>query len=317
MTNAAGRLASTRLFARSALAVSFRDRTVLLLASLFLVLVLLSAYLGWSATSTVDAVYRRVVEVLTARGAPIPPNPVTDISPLSLLRNMATYIALIGALISLVLGHEMIAADRKAGVLPLIASRPVDLPCYAVGKALAIAYAVACLLGLAAAINAASFLLLPGFVLDAAQWLQLAQFYAASALYMIAFGLLGVSFAAGSMSESMALLVPVTIWLTVTFVIPQLTSDINPMAALNPVSALAPPPDAAFFALMGSLLAPLSLAEAYRLLAARLLDFAPVAMAARGLLGAWATLLVVDAALAATAVWVVGRMDFCRGDYRD
>lgn len=60
-----------------------------LLAALFVALVLVSAYLGWSATSTVNAIYAKSAVFLAAAGKPVPSNPVLDISPLSLMRNMS------------------------------------------------------------------------------------------------------------------------------------------------------------------------------------------------------------------------------------
>lgn len=55
----------------------------------------------------------------------MPTNPVLDISSLSLMCNMAVYVALIGALAAIVIGDRLVGIDRKAGVLPLIGSRPL------------------------------------------------------------------------------------------------------------------------------------------------------------------------------------------------
>ena len=95
------------------------DKTVLWLALLFMVMVLLSAYLGWSANHTINQIYAKAVLLFQAEGRVVPPNPVHDTSPLSMLRNMTTYISLLGALVAIVLGTQMVAEDRRSGVFSL------------------------------------------------------------------------------------------------------------------------------------------------------------------------------------------------------
>jgi len=305
----------TLVFLQQGIATGFRDRTIVLIALLFLVLVMISAYLGWSATTTVDNIYKAAVTFMAANGQTVPPNPVLQQSPLGLLRNMATYVSLIGALAAIVLGNQLIADDRRAGLLPLIGSRPAERRNYGMGKALALLALLAFLVVFAAIINTATFSLLPQFRLDATGWLKLGEFYGLSWLYMAIFGFLGMLFAARSKSETVGLLVPVTIWLVMTFVMAQLTSNINPVAALNPVSALAAPPDGSFFAFTGQYLAPFSLAEAYRVLSAQLLDFMPPDYVVRAVISPLATLGIAAIAAGAVAVIAVARMDMSKGGY--
>lgn len=307
--------APIRLLAAHSLATIARERTVALLALLFLVLVVVAAYLGWSATSTVNAIYLRSAEYMAAQGQPIPSNPVLDTSPLALLRNMATYVSLIGALAAIVVGHQLVAGDRKAGTMPLLGTRPLRSLHLGVAKALALVVAIAALVLFAAAVNTATFLVLPEFHLDAGGWARLAGFYGTSALYLLVFGFLGMWFGASARSETVGLLIPVTVWLTLTFVLPQITSNINPVAALNPVSALADAPASAFFQLTGWALGPFSLAEAYRLVSAQLLDFMPPTFIDRSAIPPLASLLIAVTALGGGAVAAVARMDMTKGDY--
>lgn len=303
------------LIAVQSLASSARERTVALLAVLFLVLVVISAYLGWSATTTVNAIYLRSVEIMTAQGQTIPSNPVLDTSPLSLLRNMATYVSLIGALAAIVVGYQLIASDRKAGTIPLLGTRPLWGLDFGLGKILALLVAIAGLIAFAALINTATFLLLPEFHLDGAGWAKLVGFYVTSGLYMLIFGFLGLAFGARAKSETVGLLVPVTIWLTLTFVVPQLTSNINPVAALNPVSALADPPAAALFQATGWALGPFSLAEAYRVVSAQLLEFIPATYIDRSAIPPVASLIIAVLGLGIFATRSVAKMNMSKGDY--
>ncbi|MBN9310923.1 ABC transporter permease [Devosia sp.] len=304
-----------RLLVAQSLSTIARERTVALLALLFLVLVVVAAYLGWSATSTVNAIYLRSVDYMTAQGQTIPSNPVLDTSPLALLRNMATYVSLIGALAAIVVGHQLIASDRKAGTMPLLGTRPLRGIDLGIAKAVALLIAIAALVAFAAVINTATFLVLPEFRLDAAGWTKLAAFYGTSGLYLLVFGFLGMWFGAAAKSETVGLLIPVTVWLTLTFVLPQVTSNINPVAALNPVSALADAPVSAFFQVTGWALGPFSLAEAYRVISAQLLDFMPPTYVDRAAIPAAASLLIAAAALGAAATRAVARMDMTKGDY--
>ncbi|KFL29784.1 hypothetical protein JP75_19545 [Devosia riboflavina] len=307
--------APIRLLISQSLATIARERTVALLALLFLVLVVVAAYLGWSATSTVNAIYLRSVDYMTAQGQTIPSNPVLDTSPLALLRNMATYVSLIGALAAIVVGHQLIASDRKAGTMPLLATRPMRGIDLGIAKAVALVIAIAALVTFAAVINTATFLALPEFRLDGAGWSKLAVFYGMSGLYLLVFGFLGMWFGAAAKSETVGLLIPVTVWLTLTFVLPQITSNINPVAALNPVSALADAPASAFFQVTGWALGPFSLAEAYRVISAQLLDFMPPTYVDRVAIPAAASLLIAAAGVGAIATRAVARMDMTKGDY--
>jgi len=304
-----------RTIARQSLLYIFRERTVALLAGLFVVLVMVSAYLGWSATSTVNSIYNDAVVWLTAQGQPIPPNPVHDISPLSLMRNMSIYVSLIGVLAAIVIGYQLIAADRKSGVVPLIGARPLERGEYMRGKFIALLAANGALMGVAAVIATATFLILPQVSLTAAGWGKLILFFVLAFGYTVMFGLLAMGTAARARSESVGLLVPVTIWLTVTFILPSLTANIHPTAAINPVSALAPAPDSAFFHWSGWLLGPISIAESFKWLAAGLLDFLPAGATSASLMPPLPALVLALTASGVFAARSVSRMDFSHGDF--
>lgn len=305
------------LSAMFAARIGWRDRTVVLLAALFFAMVLVSAYLGWSATATVNAIYAKAVPVFQAQGKPVPANPVGEMPPLSLLRNMVTYVALLGALAALVLGHQVVASDRKAGVLPLVFSRPASRIGLALGKIGALVLAVVAVLLGAGLVNVLTMLLLPGLALDGTIWLGMIEFYGVAALYMLAFGLLGAICATAFASESMALLTPVTIWLALTFIVPQVTANIGPMAALNPQSVNLEVPGGSFFAVTSALLGPLSIAESYRFLSASILEVTSGAGTTITAGGAMLSLVFANLALAGALIVAIARLDACRSGYRD
>ena len=306
-----------RLSAVFAVKTGARDNTVLLLAVLFFAMVLVSAYLGWSATDTVNAIYTKTVPVLQAQGKPVPPNPVGDTPVLSLFRNMVTYVGLLGALAALVLGHQTVAADRKAGVIPLLFSRPVSRNGIALGKIVAVVFSIVAVLTAAGLVNALTMLILPGLNLTGTVWLGLLKFYGVSALYMVAFGLLGAVCAAAFKTESMALLVPITIWLALTFIVPQITANIGPMAALNPQSANLVAPTGAFFGMTSAILGPVSIADSYRHLASSILEITSGAGLSTTTEGALLVLVLTNLALAWAFILTMKNFDACGSDFRD
>jgi ABC-type transport system involved in multi-copper enzyme maturation permease subunit len=306
-----------RITAAHTVKAALRDRTIILLAAMFIVMVLISAYLGWSATNTVNHIYDAAVPVMKAQGMAIPNNPVGEMPPLSLFRNMVTYVALLGALAALVLGYQTAAADRKSGVIPLIFTRPAERSSVAYGKILAIAVSIVSVLIIAAIINCLTMLLLPGLVVDGNVLAGLAKFYAVSALYMMAFALIGAISASIYESESMALLVPVTIWLALTFIVPQVTGNIGPMAALNPLSTNIVAPTGPFFAVTSAVLGPLSIAESYRYLAASILDILSAAGVSVTQFSAALSLIIANIILAIGFVYSFKKIDACRSEYRD
>jgi ABC-type transport system involved in multi-copper enzyme maturation permease subunit len=309
------KLSLSWLIANQSARFVLRERTVALLAALFVALVLISAWLGYSATSTVDQIYGDAAAFLMAAGQPVPPNPVLDISPLSLMRNMSVYVALIGALSAIVIGNRLVSIDRRAGVLPLIGIRPLGRNAYADGKIVALLGLVLGLIAIAAAMAVATFLLLPTVSLSGGQWLLLAGFIGSSALDMACFGLIGLASAAWTKSETVGLLLPVTLWLTLTFIFPQLTANLNPTAAINPISALATPPDTSFFHWTGWLLGPLSLADAYKFTSANLLDYLPQGMSSPSFITPVATLVLLTAGAALVARLALTRLAMTQGDY--
>lgn len=303
------------LVASHSVRLVLRERTVALLCGMFAVLVLISAWLGWSATATVNRIYIDAAAFLKAAGQPVPSNPVLDVSPLSLMRNMSVYVALIGALSAIVIGNRLISLDRKAGVLPLIGVRPFSRNAYAGGKIAALVWLILTLGLVAGFVAVATFLMLPAVTLSAAQWGQFTGFMALSMLYMSIFGLAGLAAGAWARSETVGLLLPVTLWLTLTFIFPQLTANLNPTAAINPVSALMNPPDTVFFHWAAQILGPVSLADAYKFAAAGLLDYLPPGTASPSAIPPIATLILATAGATVLAWRALIGLTMTIGDY--
>ena len=303
------------LIARQSARFVLRERTVALLSLLFVVLVVMSAWLGWSATQAVNRIYLDAAAFLKSTGQPVPTNPVLDISLLSLMRNMSVYVALIGALSAIVIGNRLVGLDRKAGVLPLIGIRPLRQNEYAYGKIAALTGLITTLAAVTAPVAVTTFLLLPAITLTGLQWAQLAGFMGVTTLYMGIFGLIGLTAGAAARSETVGLLVPVTLWLTLTFIFPQLTANLNPTAAINPISALAVPPETAFFHWAARILGPFSLADAYKFASAGLLDYLSQGITSPSFIPPIATLIIATGVALAVAWRALTRLFMTQGEY--
>jgi ABC-type transport system involved in multi-copper enzyme maturation permease subunit len=102
--------------------------------------------------------------------------------------------------------------------------------------------------------------------------MRLFIFYLISFFYLLLFTLIGSLFAIITRSESLALFIPVCIWIGVSFVLPELISGQTPTALLNPVTMDQSAPAGAFFSLMQRVLGPFSIGHQYTALSSQLLD---------------------------------------------
>lgn len=264
-----------KLIARQSLAGLIRDRSVLMLVGFFAAMVLVTAWLGWSASSTVNAIYAEAVTYLTAAGQPVPPNPIGETAPLSVLRNLGVYISLIGAFSAIVIGHLLIEADRKAGTLPLIGARPFDRRAFALGKMRALVMATGAMMLVASVISVVTLFAIPGLNVGAGDLMYLALFLLAGWAYITTFGFIALGAASRMTGTASGLIAATIVWLVITFVLPELTANVHPTAAINPVSTLAPTPDTTFFHFMATVLGPFSLSEAFAWMSGSLLSFLP------------------------------------------
>lgn len=271
-----------QVISRQSLAGLARDRGILILIAFFAAMVLVTSWLGWSATNTVNAIYGDAAAYLTAASQPVPPNPVSQSAPLSVLRNLGVYISLIGAFGAIVIGQLLIETDRRAGTLPLIGARPFGRRDLVLGKMRALVTATGAMMAVAGLISAAALFSIPSLVFEAGDLLRLALFLMAGWAYVTTFGLFALGAAARMPATANGLIAATVVWLVVTFVLPELTANVHPTAAINPVSTLASTPEAGFFHFMSRVLGPFSLAEGFAWLSGDLLGFLPDGFAPRG-----------------------------------
>lgn len=249
-----------------------RQRTFIAILVTFLAMAALAGVLGWSSHRTIVRVYEEAVRMVAARGERAPANPFDVKPPLALLSNMAIYVPLIGALLALIVGHLSFADDHSGGLGRMIFTRAVSRSAYVFGKVVAAAQVLAVVLVACFLISALSLFLVNNRLPSGGNLLRLGGFYALAWLYLMLFALAGMTTALMTKRRSLALLSAISIWLVVTFALPQFTSGLRPQASLNPVSD--PVSSSQTFFKITAKARPFSVAEQYKEASARILETA-------------------------------------------
>ena len=230
-----------------------------LLLAIFIGMVAASSFIGWSARSTVTAVYQQI----RADGLTKAPNPFSGTSPLFYSHNAVIYVVLIGALMAIVLGAQATIRDRKAATHPLVLSRPVGSPARLIGQAAALSAVMATVLALSAIISWVSISAISGSLLGPGESGGLLLFWAFSWAFLSGFALLGMLGGLYCSREATALLAPFIVWSVIAFVLPHLGTAARPVALLNPVPAV-PAQDAGAFGSINLITGPFAVNEQFK-----------------------------------------------------
>ncbi|EPD83154.1 MULTISPECIES: ABC transporter permease [unclassified Microbacterium] len=236
-----------------------RARMPQLLLFVFLGMVSLSAVIGWSARSTVTAVYQQI----TASGLTSAPNPFDGTSPLYYAHNSVIYVVLIGALMAIVLGVQATLRDRKATTYNLVLSRPTNPVARLLGQLAALSVVIASVVALSTVVSWVSISAISGGPLELDSTVRLILFAALSWLLLTGFCVLGMISGIYSKKETTALLIPFVIWSFITFVLPQLGTAARPVALLNPVPSV-PAPTGGVFDAINLVTGPFAVTEQFK-----------------------------------------------------
>ncbi len=279
---------------RHELLCTARARVPQLLLIIFVGMVAVSSFIGWSARSTVTAVYNQI----TAAGLTTAPNPFEGTSPLYYSHNAIIYVVLIGALMAIVLGVQATIRDRKAATFALIVSRPVGTVGRLLGQLAALSIVIAAVIGISTVISWASIGAVTGGILGVDPSLRLLAFAALSWMLLTAFAVLGMITGAYSKRETTGLLAPFVAWSIIAFVLPQLGTAARPVALLNPVPSI-PPPSGGIFDAVNVITGPLAVTEQFKRAASIVLQDSTVTGSPTGAVVVLVTFLVAMTVLVA------------------
>ncbi|WP_292466193.1 ABC transporter permease subunit [Methanolobus sp.] len=246
-----------------------RERTFFLILSVFILITLASTYIGWSSQHTIESVYQESAILLTAAGQNVPPSPFSNLPTLDIVKNMIIYIVLIGSLLAITVGHSIGTKDQKAGVVRILFSKPVTKKDVLIGKVTSLMLVLFAIMIVSLGISIASIAMLSE--IHSAMFLQLIGFYGISFLYILGFGLLGLAFGLMKRESATALLIPVIIWIVITFALPEMGSALYPTSSLNPILPQTNILDSPVLSTIHNILYPFSISEHYKLLSSAIL----------------------------------------------
>lgn len=246
-----------------------KEKTFSLILSVFILITLASTYIGWSSQHTIESVYQQSVLTLLAAGKTVPPSPFNNLPPLDIVKNMIIYVVLIGSLLAITVGHSIGTKDQKAGVIRVLFSKPILKNNYLLGKVLSLMLILFVVMVVSLIISSVSVAILSH--LSPVLLLQLTGFYAISFFYMLGFGFLGLGFGLMKKETATALLIPIIIWIIITFALPEMGSALYPTSSLNPILPQTDILNSPILSGIHNVLYPFSVSEHYKMLSAEML----------------------------------------------
>jgi len=203
---------------------AFKDNVFVIITGLFLILSIVSVYIGATTKSVELQTYNNVIESLKAAGTttfPVKP----DISSLSILKNIITYISIVGAVIAIFLGFDSISNEREKGTLKLILSRPVFRDQLIIGKLVGAFLVIGSIITITFLINLILFTVVTGVSPTGSEVIRLLLVLLFGFLYMMLFYICSLFVSMQSGSRNFGFLFMMIVWLAVSFVIPQLAES--------------------------------------------------------------------------------------------
>ncbi|NOX16630.1 MAG: hypothetical protein GXP61_11535, partial [Epsilonproteobacteria bacterium] len=191
--------------------------------------------------------------------------------PLIIIKNMIIYMVLIGALLSITFGHIIGINDRKAGVTRILFSNSFSKNSFLMGKSISTLSALFLAIVLSFFISIASLFLVGVFSFT--NLVNVFEFYLLSFVYLAGFAFLGIYFAIKTNSSTKAILLPLLLWIIITFALPEISSALYPTSSLNPVLPQTNLLDSPILANIHKIVYPFSISEQYKELSANILGF--------------------------------------------
>lgn len=210
--------------ARKEVKAAFRDHIFLLITGLFVLLSVISVYIGSSTKNAELQAYQDIVQLLKSQGATSLPSPPA-IYPLSVLSNLISYVSMIGSIVAIFLGFESFSGERNNGTLKLIAARPIYRDQIVSGKLLGGGMVIGSLLGIILFFNLALFVIVSGMTPNTSESLRLVSFFFIAFAYMMVFYATTMFVSLKTNDSAFGFMLMIIIWLAISFVLPQLADS--------------------------------------------------------------------------------------------
>lgn len=202
----------------------FKDNIFLIITGLFVVLSVISVYIGSSTKNAEMQAYQDIIQLLKSQGATSFPSP-PQIFHLSVLSNIISYVSMIGAVVAIFLGFETFNGERVNGMLKLIAVRPVYRDQIVTGKLLGGGAVIGLLLGVILVFNITLFTVVSGMVPSVSELARLLTFFLLAFIYLMIFYITTMYVSIKTNDSAFGFLLMMIVWITVSFVLPQLADS--------------------------------------------------------------------------------------------
>lgn len=208
------------IIARKEWRTILRDRILIVMAALFIAMSIASVYIGSSTKGTEQQVYMDIAQLALQQGTEPPAAPV--IYPLEILENIIDYIVMIGAVLAIFLGYRSMRVEHDGSTLTLLRSRPLTYGDILVGKWMGAAGMIGAILLITFLFNLALFLLVSGLSPTIGEVIRLAVSTVFAFVYMMIFYTAALMITWKASNGTFAFMVMMTVWIFISFVIPQL-----------------------------------------------------------------------------------------------
>jgi ABC-2 type transport system permease protein len=212
---------------------AFRDKIFIVITLLFLLLSIVSVYIGSSTKNAELKAYSDIVDLLKSQGSQaFPPEP--QIYPLAILQNIIKYVSIVGAVLAIFLGFDTFSGEKENGTMKLLLSRPLYRDQLISGKLLGGALVIGLLLIVTLLFNTILFSSVSGLSPGLGEISRLITFMLLAFCYMMSFYIATMFVSIKTNDPSFGFLIMLILWVGISFVIPQLAESQKSFAyALN------------------------------------------------------------------------------------
>ncbi|PKM38636.1 MAG: hypothetical protein CVV04_14295 [Firmicutes bacterium HGW-Firmicutes-9] len=205
------------------LKASFRNKEFLLIIAVFLVMSIVSVYIGSTTKNAELKAYESIIATATTTGTEVPTTPV--IFPLAILKNLVEYVVMIGAVLAIFLGYDAFQGERQGGTLRLMLTKPIPRESIILGKLLGAGLIIGLLLTVTLLFNIALFAYYTGVFPDFVETLRVVVFLLIAFAYMMSFYAGALYVSTKTRESSYGFLLMMVVWIFISFVIPQLAES--------------------------------------------------------------------------------------------
>lgn len=203
---------------------AFKDKIFIAITMLFVFLSILSVYIGSSTKHAELKAYSDIISLLKSQGSKAFP-PAPEIFPLAILKNIITYVSIIGGMLSIFLGFDTFTSEKENGTLKLLLSKPIYRDQLLTGKLIGGALVIGVVLFVTLIFNIILYTFASGVSTSIGDIIRLSLFMMVAFCYMMSFYIATVFVSINTKDRAFGFMIMLIIWVGISFVLPQLAAS--------------------------------------------------------------------------------------------